>query len=114
MRISDWSSDVCSSDLQYEFRPRDRSEQPIGHGVEPGGGARPVARADRGKGRPVIAAMLRIEMCRNRAGRRRLGRKSVVQGRSVSARVDLGGRSSIKKQRKSYHTKKITKIQKQL
>src|SRR3546814_18205805 len=84
MRISDWSSDVCSSDLYARgvraergratrragcFRTRDRRSAPRPHWG--------VARA-------------------RRATR---DRKSVVSGKSVSVRVDLGGRRIIKKKK---------------
>src|SRR3546814_19691488 len=93
MRISDWSSDVCSSDLTDArgaaqrfsrrqpglFRRRDRArQQPRRTGEERRAGDRP-----------------------HRAGRRaRTDRKSVVSGKSVSVRVDLGGRRIIKKKTK--------------
>src|SRR3546814_13815518 len=96
MRISDWSSDVCSSDL------RTRS------------GAQGSHVDHRPTGQPDDAVPRR---CRSHLGSRRypqtspqlahwLGiwsnalptdRKSVVKGKSVSVRVDLGGRRSIKK-----------------
>src|SRR3546814_10937129 len=81
MRISDWSSDVCSSDLGRAARP-----------TAPG----------RARGRPGRRA--------RRAGRRRpracrADRKSVVKGKSVSVRVDLGGRRIIKK-KNTKHEKK--------
>src|SRR3546814_19104416 len=110
MRISDWSSDVCSSDLV----PRD--------GVLPGGGARRLAHrrgaepGDReglarlGAGADQRAARLLDPGDRHRAAadraagapRRRQDRKSAVEGKSVSDRVDLGGRRIIKKQKEAY------------
>src|SRR3546814_17426032 len=121
MRISDWSSDVCSSDLPAR-------QSPVSEGL-------PQQRA---RVAPLSAATLRHSLVnlRLRGGRRqggrqgriasglRLGcecvgvpptaqrlveidqsergagdRKSVVSGKSVSVRVDLGGRRSIKKQK---------------
>src|SRR3546814_17974544 len=94
MRISDWSSDVCSSDLSLPFaninedalvqvminllknaaealehsrKPRIRVETAFRHGVS--------VVVGKGKG----------------------DRKSVVWGKSVSVRVDLGGRLIINK-----------------
>src|SRR3546814_18411741 len=91
MRISDWSSDVCSSDLilkQYLAQPRDvmfllQSRPDIArHGdMEARLPARAVVRH-------------RPEMVRPEAAR---ARKSVVSGKSVSVRDDLGDRSRIKK-----------------
>src|SRR3546814_11061870 len=105
MRISDWSSDVCSSDLvlgrgrgpaAVRMDPRhdsglrlvglcartDACGLPAGSGV----GSAPVGRARRveaggAPGRP--------------GGRR--DRTSVVEGKSVSGRVERGGRRTIKK-----------------
>src|SRR3546814_15305597 len=111
MRISDWSSDVCSSDLI--------GREPV-----------EVAIADEFAGNDVTlaaAAMLfgehrrlcnvadvdcrraDIECCARLAGgdiaqhaavRRRLDRESVGEGKRVSGRVDLGGRRSTKKKKK--------------
>src|SRR3546814_19333886 len=81
MRISDWSSDVCSSDLRplsddelddllselQKRQKRARAESQFGTADE-----------------AVIAA----------------DRKSVVEGKSVSVRVDLGGRRILKKKKK--------------
>src|SRR3546814_3841913 len=99
VRISDWSSDVCSSDLrwiscrfmltcriscrklwQQGSQPDDASFQ------NPG----PVAAPDH----------FRPPDHRDSAGpaeRGRLDRKSVVMGKRVSVRVDLGGGGIIKK-----------------
>src|SRR3546814_17165338 len=90
MRISDWSSDVCSSDLVVDGvglrrQPRDdgrgRSAQASGFGHRDG----PHPRRHRRAGL--------------RAGldHRRGDRQSVVEGTSVSVRVDLVGSRYIKK-----------------
>src|SRR3546814_21155280 len=77
MRISDWSSDVCSSDLPT------RRDQP--------------SRPARGRaGRPAPTP------------RRAADRKSVVEGKSVSVRVDLGGRRIIKKKKIIINVNKAT------
>src|SRR3546814_14229238 len=94
MRISDWSSDVCSSDL---LGPLCRTAR---------------RRDGRLRKRPVGPARLSaiLYVPRRAPGRRhrppplslepREGdRKSVVSGKSVSVRVDLGGRRSIKKKK---------------
>src|SRR3546814_18556571 len=87
MRISDWSSDVCSSDLRpVEFGQR-AFEQLV---LEPGMFARETVEfaafehADKGIGQRLGAD-------------RRGDRKSVVWGKSVSVRVDIVGRRNIKK-----------------
>src|SRR3546814_18603475 len=114
MRISDWSSDVCSSDLGYaiDIHPRGK-----GVGTEGETGERHI---------PTIALPLDHHLVRvDIAGvgqhlfRRNdiveVGvamfvivaviegdRKSVVWGKSVSVRVDLGGLRVIKKKKKKY------------
>src|SRR3546814_20141348 len=96
MRISDWSSDVCSSDLQQRDGGLLRPAAPGLPGLRLRGSGgevlRPPRRARRrrrhlgqGRGRPQ--------------GRGGGDRKSVVQGTRVSVRVDLGGRRRLKKQR---------------
>src|SRR3546814_12929649 len=103
MRISDWSSDVCSSDLPGDARDfvADLKQRIVGDEER------------------VIALRWRQKMHHHQRVRRdllcgdakplhRLGqsrqcarhpvdRKSVVEGKSVSVRVDLGGRRNIKK-----------------
>src|SRR3546814_17861594 len=99
MRISDWSSDVCSSDLITAMKIAEQRRQ-IGTtmthvsrivealverlegasrrvvpGAEPGGGARKLLDATRSL----------------------LDRKSVVEGKGVSVSVDLGGASITQK-----------------
>src|SRR3546814_16300464 len=87
MRISDWSSDVCSSDLQSDFDAvlADR----FGNAVGGESWHEDVAARLRGRG-----ISLR-------------DRKSVVSGKSVSVRVDLGGRRIIKKKNTNMNTLSI-------
>src|SRR3546814_14099397 len=96
MRISDWSSDVCSSDLQRRLGP---ARQAGHHDLEvpaerrlparPGGRARPHRRGNRRRGDSSRAPRA--------AGEGRLqDRKSVGEGKSVSVRVDVGGGRIIK------------------
>src|SRR3546814_14989873 len=84
MRISDWSSDVCSSDLLDIGAGRMKRPCRCLHVSHDG------ARLDRER---------RAEQ--EQPGHRRNlddpDRKSVVSGQSVSVRVDLGGRRIIKK-----------------
>src|SRR3546814_10954090 len=94
MRISDWSSDGCSSDLDCSHGPfhalitrllvlksgGDRFERSLAIGRFDGQ-ARSLV--DIG---PGIALIIGGD------------RKSVVEGKSVSVRVDIGGRRIIKKQ----------------
>src|SRR3546814_15882446 len=84
MRISDWSSDVCSSDLTTSCgscptRPR----PPSGVATTP-----TWIRFDDAYPHPPPACP---------CPRHGQDRKSVVEGKSVSVRVDLGGRRIIKK-----------------
>src|SRR3546814_5676409 len=97
MRISDWSSDVCSSDLA------------LGHRIAlmPGQHRHAAQRLElRVRELPVDGiAYQRGKQLHDAAGfaqaRRsvvtRPARKSVVSGKSVSVRVDLGGRRILKK-----------------
>src|SRR3546814_15518326 len=90
MRISDWSSDVCSSDLKIRKHPLIpcwADEQPRG-----------------------ATAIRRISQ--RRSYRRDVehlvfatDRKSVVSGKSVSVRVDLGGRRIIKKNKRKHESR---------
>src|SRR3546814_11791776 len=85
MRISDWSSDVCSSDLaslrSFAPSPEDDSESCVG-------GRRLVVFRNRAQDLAPAARSARSE-------ERRVGK-------SVSVRVDLGGRRIIKKKNDIY------------
>src|SRR3546814_21157433 len=117
LRISDWSSDVCSSDLHV------LGEVPVLPGdvrptVEHGERRRdlehvhgPVA-VDLLDGRVVVPVLLveGVRLVQDAGvggddlgpllGADRQDRKSVVEGKSGSVRVDLGGRRLIKKKQK--------------
>src|SRR3546814_12539178 len=109
MRISDWSSDVCSSDLTVEPDDKaataavDAPRAPVSaSGYEP-----PVPQADSNTAvetpadHPTSPAP-EPENVPTPPG----DRKSGGEGKSVSVRVDLGGRRTIKKtkQKKSENT----------
>src|SRR3546814_12577447 len=113
MRISDWSSDVCSSDLRLPQEPagcplgvrgrarrepaRQTDAAEYGNVPAGGGSVHPRRRRKQGEG------------CRDRRAdsrTRRTARKSVVEGKGVSVRVDIGGRRIINN--KTQH-KKISK-----
>src|SRR3546814_18553017 len=93
MRISDWSSDVCSSDLPgYRPRPLAGVAPWLGGADRAGFGQSARRRrrqhAARHRGRLRKAA----ERRESASGRlTRQDRKSVGSGKSVSVRVDLGG-----------------------
>src|SRR3546814_11138014 len=114
MRISDWSSDVCSSDLrlpvQLSFALQFGDRCTI---------ARRFVGIERGRLFPVLQASQGLAQeplrCLGAAGRRQVvidrvaplvdcpvqvDRKSVVVGKSVVVRVGYGGRRIIKKKKK--------------
>src|SRR3546814_14216412 len=107
MRISDWSSDVCSSDLlrqsfedakastgaeeiESAFDEARRDARSIG--AEPDSGSRTVdaGTAPQLRDAPVAAPESYEE-----------DRKSVVSGKGVSVRLDLGGRRLLQKKQKN-------------
>src|SRR3546814_12415932 len=109
MRISDWSSDVCSSDLHH-----------LGLSCDPVGGlvqipciernaiaastAVTAARlALRGDGSHYVSLDAVVETMRQTGiDMSHKDRKSVVEGKSVAVRLDIGGgRSSKKKKNKT-------------
>src|SRR3546814_11697503 len=93
MRISDWSSDVCSSDLHRGKR----SPRCIAWLARSGcTGARLGGAADAVSG-VVQAGKTSVPGPARGSGPAERDRKSVVSGQSVSVRVDLGGRRLIKK-----------------
>src|SRR3546814_13410132 len=101
MRISDWSSDVCSSDLEGpDVDTEHRSEH--GDSLQCGdhqhtGAEQRLAEPSRWLLHDLRVNLLGLED--DRAGRvdDQLDRKRVVVGKSVSVRVDLGGRRIHKK-----------------
>src|SRR3546814_12099524 len=100
MRISDWSSDVCSSDLEAAGRVArsakaagvERLAHLSGIGSDPGSSSPYIA--SRGRGEQAVrdafpaASLIRTAV---------IDRKTVVWGQSVSVRVDIGGRGCLKK-----------------
>src|SRR3546814_14140232 len=116
MRISDWSSDVCSSDLQ-RIRADARAERAFRPGYRPNH----LLRLDAGPaGSPLFAAELdagprtvgrRRGLCQSRHRREEPqgpARKSVGMGKRWSARVNLGCRRSIKKNTTTHNTQTRT------
>src|SRR3546814_17426052 len=105
MRISDWSSDVCSSDVlrhdegaavrQQYLQRQERADE----GDDRGAGERAEYRAVAAEDRPAAdddggdgVELAQLTGLRDR--------KSVVSGKSVSVRVALGGRRIIQKKTK--------------
>src|SRR3546814_19695302 len=113
MRISDWSSDVCSSDLRIHLRrgtrrvARDEAPQHgLVVGVANGGEVEQHGEAERRhlRGRRAVMdvpdrilqprrCIFLLKLAEKRSEERRVGK-------SVSVRVDLGGRRIIKKKTK--------------
>src|SRR3546814_19894704 len=91
MRISDWSSDVCSSDLIAAERSYIEDAAAIGN---------ELAAPDYGSGmeHPRAVAFGRIDYADRAA---LVDRKSVGEGKNVSVRVDIGGRRMHKKDNNS-------------
>src|SRR3546814_21060725 len=85
VRISDWSSDVCSSDLVAAMA----SEVGIVNSALIKIGAKTITSLTDGSENANKANAIYESV--------REDRKSVVEGKSVSVRVDLGGRRIIKK-----------------
>src|SRR3546814_14662631 len=115
MRISDWSSDVCSSDLKAARRPHTRAgtyakrfaakeafSTAVGTGFRAGVFMRDIGVVNAPSGAPTLkltgGALVRLESLVPDGYRTLVqDRKSVVQGKSVSVRVDHGGRRRNKK-----------------
>src|SRR3546814_18879103 len=116
MRISDWSSDVCSSDLD-ELRADDDIDQPALDIVDEFGGFRGRPQGVRSDDRDARLGKAQRDLVGDALDARTAGdeaililalgaeprprqdRKSGVVGKGVSVEVDLGGRRTIKKKR---------------
>src|SRR3546814_13259112 len=114
MRISDWSSDVCSSDLEGRCRhmPTHAEQRVLPYrpdqvfdlvaDIERYPEFLPWCVAARVRSRQenevVADLVIGFKMIRERFTSR--DRKSVGEGTSVSVRVDIGGRRIIKKKKK--------------
>src|SRR3546814_12479111 len=109
MRISDWSSDVCSSDLLRRL-PQQGGHAPKVQGllaIMPASSSQPARRLDLNLARQFsgwsrsTSATCQANWAPVAARPSQNGdRKSDVEGKSVSVRVDLGGRRIIKKKKR--------------
>src|SRR3546814_12026252 len=114
MRISDWSSDVCSSDLLAASFAAVLALM-IGMQLWNEPAPTPVAPAtvvaDTGTDADIDAVLdenpdLYLWLASNDAYALAIDRKSVVEGKRLSVRVDLGGRRIIKKKNKKKNRRK--------
>src|SRR3546814_13698142 len=113
MRISDWSSDVCSSDL-----PRFAGRRSIARSTVVRRSISARLRGwETGRSSPPSPASEEVPLSSDTAPpaarTTSRDRKSVVEGKSVSVRVDLGGRRIMKKkkQKEIYVTNKYEQKQ---
>src|SRR3546814_20631476 len=97
MRISDWSSDVCSSDL-VDLDARARGGDGRARVPEPVRLYRRRHAGDGGQRRADGACRRLHEIGRGGKGQC-AHRKSAVEGQNVSVRFDLGGRRILKKKK---------------
>src|SRR3546814_11010189 len=102
LRISDWSSDVCSSDLgilrliAVRAVSRVAPKRPI---------AKMIVAASSCAGTPMISRSPARRASSPASQGSTKDRKSVVSGKSVFVRLDLGGRRIIKKKYKRHKSK---------
>src|SRR3546814_16676863 len=114
MRISDWSSDVCSSDLSVyvDFAV----EQQVAAGLRKADKVKIFASSDTPTEAALVAIDARVDPAtRNAVVRAKIAdatrapapghRKSVVEGQSVATRVSHGGRSVNKEQNNTLQRK---------
>src|SRR3546814_14416436 len=101
MRISDWSSDVCSSDLILPLEVEVWRDGPIGRGPTEGAGGREPAPEEAAGG--VDA--------RQRGPEGSADRKRVVAGKSGSGSLDSGGRRFFKKKNRMNRMKSNSRAQ---
>src|SRR3546814_17296736 len=113
MRISDWSSDVCSSDLavaDVTFVSLDLTEHEVGL-LLPAIALDPAFQQRDANGKAVQAGSDVLDFHRPLQTLACPDRKSVVWGKSVSVSVDLGGRRIIKNKIQNKHiSKTINKL----
>src|SRR3546814_17393773 len=111
MRISDWSSDVCSSDLSEGFEIETEisvhalelkmpvAELRTAYGARPEGSASKLSTYR--DGWRILKTMINLYRIERPIAFFGADRKSDVSGQSVYVRVDPGGRRIIKKKKES-------------
>src|SRR3546814_20269780 len=110
MRISDWSSDVCSSDLSHAVLP-DMLARGDGAIVVVNGLTASVTMPGMSGVGPAMAAARNYIFPLNAAVAPKGDRTSVVKGKSVSVCVDIGGGRIITKKKESRNIGQRTKTQ---
>src|SRR3546814_20430709 len=113
MRISDWSSDVCSSDLRIAACLRDALRSFVDAEIAPDAMARAVVeiepRLPQGVARQRVALGAGRPLRKTRRCDRDMAdRKSVVQGKSVAVSVYLGGRGLLTKKNSNMETRRAS------
>src|SRR3546814_18312313 len=113
MRISDWSSDVCSSDLPASTLPRASlavRTQVHHHDAGVGGSQRLRRQAAIGERAWPVRLHEHVRPAHQVEERlaARLDRKSGGEGKRVSVRVDIGGGRIIKKKKQKENKKQKT------
>src|SRR3546814_13840342 len=99
MRISDWSSDVCSSDLK-EAKPNGLLPERGPRCIAPAAMMQSRSRKQAWKGKPIVLVGL-MGVGKSTGGNRlatRLDRRGGGWGKSVSGSVERGGRRFMYKQ----------------
>src|SRR3546814_17568368 len=103
MRISDWSSDVCSSDLSVAIMAMVVCIQSSAN--HPSNGLPSAMRRDSGCTQGLLTSLssTKTNFTTTQVSQigSRVDRKSVVEGKSVSVRGDLGGTRIIKKKKQA-------------
>src|SRR3546814_20973332 len=114
MRISDWSSDVCSSDLESRFQTIVTQSSAQANTHSPGGAINQPFFANNTQGSiQQVSSTTSIAVVGggfipvSKKNGENADRKSVVKGKSGSVRVDLGGRRAIKKKKQKRLKRKI-------
>src|SRR3546814_16199811 len=100
MRISDWSSDVCSSDLSECERGRPWRRWRARRETAGPSLRSPQRREERASSPSGGVVRLYRTKWKRRNAEPRADRKSVVEGKRESVRVDLGGSRHINKNKR--------------
>src|SRR3546814_20584651 len=113
MRISDWSSDVCaagSSARAHKTRHWQRCCFCIGRcSLSSCHGSKTSRAPSNGNASPLCCLNRKCSGYCATSAASRADRKSVVEGKSVSVRVDLGGRRIIKTKKKEERVLEVYK-----